>query len=93
MIDKERMSMAYFDPRIVVYEDVNQCADQCASCGQCRDCGICAAVCPQAAIERVAEADGGFRYQAAPERCIGCGFCAGACPCGIWTLAPNTPLA
>ncbi len=93
MIDKERMSMAYFDPRIVVYQDVNQCADQCASCGQCRDCGICAAVCPQAAIERVAEADGGFRYQAAPERCIGCGFCAGACPCGIWTLAPNTPLA
>ncbi|MEE4609047.1 MAG: FAD-dependent oxidoreductase, partial [Desulfobacteraceae bacterium] len=92
MIDKERMSLAYFDPRIVVYADVDQCGDQCASCGNCRDCGICAAVCPQAAIERVAETGGGFRYQAAPERCIGCGFCAGACPCGIWILVPNTPL-
>jgi NADPH-dependent glutamate synthase beta subunit-like oxidoreductase/glutamate synthase domain-containing protein 3/NAD-dependent dihydropyrimidine dehydrogenase PreA subunit len=92
MIDKERIALAYFDPRIVVYEDVNQCADQCASCGTCRDCGICVAVCPQAAIERVAEADGGFRYQAAAERCIGCGFCAGACPCGVWALVPNTPL-
>jgi NADPH-dependent glutamate synthase beta subunit-like oxidoreductase/glutamate synthase domain-containing protein 3/NAD-dependent dihydropyrimidine dehydrogenase PreA subunit len=91
MIDKARMSLAYFDPRIVVYDDVHQCGDQCASCGQCRDCGICVAVCPQAAIARVAAADGGFRYQAAAERCIGCGFCAGACPCGIWTLVANTP--
>ncbi len=92
MIDKARVSLAYFDPRIVAYEDVNQCGDQCASCGNCRDCGICAAVCPQAAIERVEAQDGGFRYEAAPERCIGCGFCVGACPCGIWTLVANTPL-
>jgi thioredoxin reductase/NAD-dependent dihydropyrimidine dehydrogenase PreA subunit len=92
MIDKARISLAYFDPRIVAYQDVAQCGDQCASCGNCRDCGICVAVCPQTAIERVETEDGGFRYQAAAERCIGCGFCAGACPCGIWSLAANTPL-
>ena len=92
MIDKQRMALAYFDPRVVVYEDMAQCGTECASCGSCRDCGICVAVCPQSAIRREDLEEGAWRYEVDPERCIGCGFCAGACPCGIWDLVENEPL-
>jgi len=90
MIDKQRVSLAYYDPR----KDANvldACGEDCASCGNCRDCGICVAVCPEAAISRI-EKDTGFEYAVDPDRCIGCGFCKGACPCGIWDIVPNTPL-
>ena len=90
MVDKERVTLAYYDPR----QDANNldsCGQDCASCGNCRDCGICVAVCPEAAISR-AEEGAGFEYVVDPEKCIGCGFCKGACPCGIWDLVPNTPL-
>jgi len=92
MIDKERVKLEYFDPRVVVYEDLNQCGSQCSSCGACRDCGICAAICPQTAISRYEAAAGDWEYVVDPDRCIGCGFCAGACPCGIWDLVENTPI-
>jgi len=92
MIDKKRVSLEYFDPRILDYEDIDHCGAQCSSCGSCRDCGICAAVCPYSAISRVEAADGTYEYVVDAERCIGCGFCAGACPCGIWDLVENTPL-
>ncbi|MCF8052218.1 MAG: FAD-dependent oxidoreductase [Desulfobacterales bacterium] len=92
MIDKERVKLEYFDPRVVVYEDLNQCGSQCSSCGACRDCGICAAICPQTAISRHEAAPGDWEYVVDPDRCIGCGFCAGACPCGIWDLVENTPM-
>ncbi|MCG8619084.1 MAG: FAD-dependent oxidoreductase, partial [Desulfobacterales bacterium] len=90
MVDKSRVTLAYYDPR----QDANNldsCGQDCASCGNCRDCGICVAVCPEAAISR-AEEGAGFEYVVDPEKCIGCGFCKGACPCGIWDLVPNTPL-
>jgi len=86
------MSLAYFDPRVVEYQDLDHCGSQCASCGACRDCGICAAVCPQSAIRREETTDGGWEYAVDAERCIGCGFCAGACPCGIWDLVENDPI-
>ncbi len=92
MIDKTRISLEYFDPRILDYEDIDHCGSQCSSCGSCRDCGICAAVCPYTAISRAETPDGGYEYVVDAERCIGCGFCAGACPCGIWDLVENTPL-
>jgi NADPH-dependent glutamate synthase beta subunit-like oxidoreductase/Pyruvate/2-oxoacid:ferredoxin oxidoreductase delta subunit len=92
IIDINRISLEYFDPRIVVYEDLGHCGSQCASCGQCRDCGICAAMCPESAINRVENDDGKFEYAVDDHRCIGCGFCAGACPCGIWNLIENAPL-
>ena len=92
MIDKKRVSLEYFDPRILEYEDIDHCGSQCSSCGACRDCGICAAVCPYSAIRRVETAEGDYEYVVDAERCIGCGFCAGACPCGIWDLVENTPL-
>jgi NADPH-dependent glutamate synthase beta subunit-like oxidoreductase/glutamate synthase domain-containing protein 3/NAD-dependent dihydropyrimidine dehydrogenase PreA subunit len=92
IIDIGRVSVEYFDPRIVQYDDVAQCGSQCASCGQCRDCGICVAMCPEAAISRQEKADGAFEYVVDAERCIGCGFCGGACPCGIWNLVENSPL-
>jgi len=92
MIDKKRVKLEYFDPRVVVYEDLNQCGSQCSSCGACRDCGICAAICPQTAISRHEAAAGDWEYVVDPDRCIGCGFCAGACPCGIWDLVENTPI-
>ena len=92
VIDIDRVSLEYLDPRIVQYEDMDQCGSQCSSCGTCRDCGICVAVCPQAAISRKAVEGVEFEYVVDAERCIGCGFCAGACPCGIWDLVENTPI-
>ena len=91
VIDIDRVSMAYYDPRITAYEDMDQCGSECASCGQCRDCGICVAMCPEAAISRVAQGENAFEYQVDAEQCIGCGFCAGACPCGIWDMVENAP--
>jgi len=92
VIDIERISLEYLDPRIVQYEDMDQCGSQCSSCGSCRDCGICVAMCPEAAISRKAVDEIVFEYIVDPDRCIGCGFCAGACPCGIWDLVENTPI-
>jgi ferredoxin len=92
IIDINRISLEYFDPRIVEYEDLEHCGSQCASCGQCRDCGICVAMCPESAISRVENDEGKFEYAVDDRRCIGCGFCAGACPCGIWNLIENAPL-
>ncbi|MCG6910096.1 MAG: FAD-dependent oxidoreductase [Deltaproteobacteria bacterium] len=92
VIDIERVSMAYYDPRITAYEDLSQCGSQCASCGQCRDCGICVAMCPESAISRMEKSGDAFEYVVDASRCIGCGFCAGACPCGIWNLVENTPI-
>ncbi len=91
-IDKSRVSLEYFDPRLTAFGDTHQCGAQCASCGTCRDCGLCVAVCPQAAISREEAADEtGFAYVVRDDLCIGCGFCAGACPCGIWCLVENDP--
>jgi len=92
IIDINRVSLEYYDPRIVQYEDMGHCGSQCASCGQCRDCGICVAMCPETAISREEKGDGVFEYVVDAARCIACGFCAGACPCGIWNLIENVPL-
>jgi NADPH-dependent glutamate synthase beta subunit-like oxidoreductase/NAD-dependent dihydropyrimidine dehydrogenase PreA subunit len=93
MIDYSRIKLAYFDPRLARVDDIQQCAEQCSSCGACRDCGICVTICPQGAISKQHNGDGDFEMVVDPERCIGCGFCAGACPCGIWNLVENEPLA
>jgi len=92
IIDINRVSLEYYDPRVVSYENLDHCGSQCASCGQCRDCGICVAACPESAISRVETDKDKFEYAVDPERCIGCGFCAGACPCGIWNLIENVPM-
>ncbi len=92
VIDINRVSLEYFDPRVTGYADVGQCGDNCASCGTCRDCGICVAVCPQAAISRRDSGTAGYEYTVDATKCIGCGFCAGACPCGVWNMLPNTDL-
>lgn len=91
-IDKNRLNPAFFNPRLVQYTDVKQCANECMSCGRCRDCGICMTICPQAAISRVQKQDGDFELVVDGNRCIGCGFCADVCPCGIWKLVPNDPI-
>ncbi len=88
-IDRERVSLAYFDPRITEFQNMGQCASQCSSCGTCRDCGVCVAICPQAAITRQAKGEGDYEYVVEGDRCIGCGFCAQACPCGVWNLVEN----
>ncbi|MBW2072484.1 MAG: FAD-dependent oxidoreductase [Deltaproteobacteria bacterium] len=92
IIDRNRIKLAYFDPRIQSFQDVEQCAAECSSCGSCRDCGICITICPQNAISKKDEGNGDFEMVVDAELCIGCGFCAGACPCGIWTLVENDPL-
>jgi NADPH-dependent glutamate synthase beta subunit-like oxidoreductase/glutamate synthase domain-containing protein 3/ferredoxin len=92
-IDTHRVSLEYFDPRVIDFEGVEQCGSQCASCGNCRDCGICMAICPRAAISRNQLSETEFEYVVDPDKCIGCGFCAGACPCGVWDLKENTPLS
>ncbi len=91
MVDKERVSLEYYHPQTNA-DTLNECGDDCASCGQCRDCSICVAVCPEGAITRVETGENDFQYQVDANLCIGCGFCKGACPCGIWDLIPNTPL-
>ncbi|MFZ5563288.1 MAG: FAD-dependent oxidoreductase, partial [Thermodesulfobacteriota bacterium] len=80
VIDKKRVSLEYFDPRLTGFDDMTQCGTQCSSCGNCRDCGICVAACPQSAILREERPDNGFAYVVNEALCIGCGFCAGACP-------------
>ncbi len=92
MIDRQRVTLEYFDPRITEFADLDHCGAQCSSCGACRDCGICVAVCPQAAISRKALEKNGYEYIVDENLCIGCGFCAGACPCGVWDLIENTPI-
>jgi len=92
VIDKSRVVLEYFDPRITRFDDLSSCGSSCASCGKCRDCGICVAVCPQAAISREERPENLWEYVVDPDRCIGCGFCAGACPCGIWALVENDPI-
>ena len=91
VVDKDRISLEYYHPRNTA-DTLNECGDDCASCGQCKDCSICVSVCPEGAISRVETGKDGFQYQADPDLCIGCGFCKGACPCGIWDLIPNTPM-
>ncbi|MBW2019500.1 MAG: FAD-dependent oxidoreductase [Deltaproteobacteria bacterium] len=92
MIDYSRIKLEYFDPRLMQFDDIQACAEQCSSCGVCRDCGICVTICPQGAISKQEAGNGDFEMVVDPDRCIGCGFCAGACPCGIWSLVENEPL-
>ncbi len=92
VIDKSRVKLEYFDPRITEFHDIHECGSECLSCGACRDCGICVAVCPQAAIRRKPLENNGYEYVVDPDRCIGCGFCGGACPCGVWDLVENEPM-
>jgi NADPH-dependent glutamate synthase beta subunit-like oxidoreductase/NAD-dependent dihydropyrimidine dehydrogenase PreA subunit len=92
VVDKERVKLEYYDPRIVAFDDSGGCASQCASCGACRDCGLCETICPRSAISRRILKSGSFEYAVDAEKCIGCGFCAGACPTGVWRLVENEPL-
>ncbi|MGD9180383.1 MAG: FAD-dependent oxidoreductase [Desulfobacterales bacterium] len=92
MLDRQRVTLEYFDPRITEFADLEHCSSQCASCGACRDCGICVSVCPAAAISRKDLENNDYAYVVDENLCIGCGFCAGACPCGVWDLVENTPI-
>jgi NADPH-dependent glutamate synthase beta subunit-like oxidoreductase/glutamate synthase domain-containing protein 3/NAD-dependent dihydropyrimidine dehydrogenase PreA subunit len=92
IIDRQRISLEYFDPRLAAFDSPEACGSQCSSCGTCRDCGICVTICPQSAITRSDQGDGRYEYVVADDRCIGCGFCAGACPCGVWDLVENEPV-
>jgi NADPH-dependent glutamate synthase beta subunit-like oxidoreductase/NAD-dependent dihydropyrimidine dehydrogenase PreA subunit len=92
MIDRRRVTLEYFDPRIAEFADLDHCGSQCSSCGACRDCGICISVCPTSAIRKAELEDDTYEYVVDENLCIGCGFCAGACPCGVWDLVENTPI-
>lgn len=91
IIDRKRVTLEYFDPRITEFQDIAHCGSQCSSCGTCRDCSVCVTVCPRSAISRK-ETNSAYEYIVDGERCIGCGFCAQACPCGVWNLTENTPI-
>jgi ferredoxin len=92
MIDYTRMTLGYFDPRVIEFSDMNQCGAECSSCGSCRDCYICDTLCPQNAIKRNELPDGGFERVVDPDKCIACGFCADSCPCGIWDMKNPAPM-
>ncbi|MFH1914201.1 MAG: FAD-dependent oxidoreductase [Pseudomonadota bacterium] len=92
MIDYSRMTLEYFDPRVVEFSDMKQCASECSSCGACRDCYLCETVCPQSAIRRVELEGGGFERVVDADKCIACGFCANCCPCGVWDMKEAAPL-
>ena len=89
MFDYKRATLEYFDPRIMEFDDLDNCASQCSSCGACRDCGLCETLCPVGAISRKQLAGTEFEMVSDPNKCIGCGFCANACPCGVWELHPE----
>jgi ferredoxin len=91
-IDYSRVKLEYFDPRLMRFHDIQECAEHCSSCGACRDCGICMTICPQGAISKQENSNEAFEMVVDADKCIGCGFCAGACPCGIWNLVENQPL-
>jgi len=92
MIDYTRMTLEYFDPRVIEFSDMNHCASECSSCGSCRDCYLCDTICPQAAIKRIELDGGGFERVVDPDKCIACGFCANSCPCGIWDMKQPAPI-
>ncbi len=92
IIDRSRIKLEYFDPRLQSFESVDHCAMECSSCGSCRDCGVCITICPKGAISKKEDGENGLEMVVDPDKCIGCGFCAGACPCGIWNLVANDPL-
>lgn len=92
MIDYTRMTLEYFDPRVIEFSDMNHCGSECSSCGSCRDCYICDTVCPQTAISRNELEGGGFERVVDPDKCIACGFCANSCPCGIWDMKEPAPM-
>jgi ferredoxin len=92
MMDRRRVKLEYFDPRVLSFDDPASCALQCASCGACRDCRLCETICPASAIARRTLEGETFEYVVDADRCIGCGFCAGACPTGVWALVENEPL-
>jgi NADPH-dependent glutamate synthase beta subunit-like oxidoreductase/glutamate synthase domain-containing protein 3/NAD-dependent dihydropyrimidine dehydrogenase PreA subunit len=91
-IERHRIKLEYFDPRLRTFEGLDQCASACSSCGSCRECDICITICPQGAISKRDGGEQGFEMAVNENLCIGCGFCAGACPCGIWNLVENKPL-
>ena len=88
MINRNRITLEYFDPRVAEYNDLDHCGSQCSSCGACRDCGICVAICPQHAISKTELEGDDYEYVVNQDRCIGCGFCADTCPCAIWQMNP-----
>ncbi|KPA18563.1 FAD-dependent pyridine nucleotide-disulfide oxidoreductase [Candidatus Magnetomorum sp. HK-1] len=92
-VDRSRIKLTYYDPRMIDFKDTSECGTACASCGSCKDCSICVEVCPQHAISREpAQNEYGFEMCVNADQCIGCGFCAACCPCGIWELVENEPL-
>jgi NADPH-dependent glutamate synthase beta subunit-like oxidoreductase/Pyruvate/2-oxoacid:ferredoxin oxidoreductase delta subunit len=92
IIDRNRIKLEYFDPRLQSFESVEHCATECSSCGSCRDCGVCITICPRGAIAKKGDGKDDVEMVVDADKCIGCGFCAGACPCGIWDLVENDPL-
>ncbi len=92
MIGTDRVTLEYFDPRIIDFQNIEECGSACASCGVCRDCGTCVEICPESAISKMSTQNDEYEYVVDETRCIGCGFCAGACPCGVWDLIENTPM-
>jgi len=93
IIDRSRIKLEYFDPRLQTFESIEHCSTECSSCGSCRDCGVCVTICPQGAISKRDNGEDGLEMVVDGVKCIGCGFCVGACPCGIWNLVENDPLS
>ena len=88
--DETNWSKAYFEKcHHCDLPDAGEEHTRCVSCGTCRDCRMCVNSCPEKAITRIDDENGGWEYVSDPTKCIGCGICAGVCPCGIWSLKDN----
>ena len=46
----------------------------------CSGCGVCAAVCPENAIELKLDGTGFFQAIVRDSRCVSCGLCQSVCP-------------
>ena len=61
-------------------------ARRCLSCGNCFQCDNCFGVCPDNAVQKVADGHG---YRFDYDYCKGCGLCVEECPCGAIDLVPE----
>ena len=61
-------------------------ARRCLSCGNCFGCDNCFGVCPDNAVQKVADGHG---YRFDYDYCKGCGLCVQECPCGAIDMVPE----
>jgi Pyruvate/2-oxoacid:ferredoxin oxidoreductase delta subunit len=64
-------------------------AERCFSCGSCIQCDQCVTYCPDLAVQRVDDGQGGG-YRVDTDYCKGCGVCVRECPTGSMAMSEDS---